>query len=223
MKKYVVSIMFLFFSTVYSLNYNLSDPQFISLTKKSYSTLKEVKELFKELGLQYLEKEEFTPSLQLPKSLKKDSFYQDNKDENAKNTELYHEKINQKYRGPLQIKWVNSEVGFGVFATKKIKKGDLIQVYTGVVDLKDNIPNKDYCWQYGVKTVDGKNVSCDALHKGNEMRFVNHDDNPNAKVVYVLSGHWHICYVATRDIQPGEQITVSYGKAYWNSRTKLAL
>jgi hypothetical protein len=222
MKK-ILFVTVLYCAAMSGLGYNLSDPTFVSLTKKTYTSLYEVKVFFKELGLEYLEQEEFTPGLKLPKNLKKDSFYLNDAEANAANTKKYHEKIHQKHRAPMQIKWISPEIGYGVFATKKIKKDDLIQVYTGVVDLKDNIPNKDYCWQYGVKTIDGKNVSCDAMHKGNEMRFVNHDDNPNVKFIYVLSGNWHICYVATRDILPGQQITVSYGKAYWNSRTKLSL
>lgn len=223
-KSNLIFLAVLFCSVLYGLSYDLTDSKQRALTKKNYSTLSEVKLFFKKLGLEYLEKEELTPGLNLPKDLKKDAFYLNDQKQNEANSKKYYKNIEDRHRGPIQIKWISEFVGYGVFATDKIKKDDLVQVYTGVIDLKNNIPNKNYCWQYGVKTVDGKNVSCDAMHKGNEMRFVNHNDNPNTKVIYVLAGNmWHICYVATRDITKGEQITVSYGNAYWKMRKKLAL
>ena len=29
---------------------------------------------------------------------------------------------------------------------------------------------------------------------------------------------WHVCYTALKDIKKGEQLLISYGPAYWDTR-----
>ena len=61
----------------------------------------------------------------------------------------------------------------------------------------------------------------DAQDGGNETRFVNHSDTPNAEPVTQLDrGILHIFFRTTRAVVYGEELTINYGKDYWQRRTK---
>ncbi|KAI8591758.1 hypothetical protein BDZ88DRAFT_409593 [Geranomyces variabilis] len=64
-------------------------------------------------------------------------------------------------------------------------------------------------------------LGIDAQVVGNIGRFVNHDESPNSDSVYVpWRNTWRVLYVSVRDIWPGEEVTVSYGANYWETRNK---
>jgi len=88
--------------------------------------------------------------------------------------------------------------GRGLFAAKHLEAGQLIGVYEGKVVKDDDtyvlwIENEDETGWTGYNGV-------------NEMRFMNHSDDPNAEMDGLD------CY-AIRDIVPGTEITIDYG---WN-------
>ncbi|OUM64127.1 hypothetical protein PIROE2DRAFT_9162 [Piromyces sp. E2] len=61
----------------------------------------------------------------------------------------------------------------------------------------------------------------DARAAGNQLRFVNHDSNPNCEAIYVPHDNmWNVIFVAKRDIQVHEEITISYGKSFKSVRGK---
>lgn len=81
--------------------------------------------------------------------------------------------------------------GRGLFASDVIMKGECI----GVISGQKTIQNGDYVlW---LSENEGLKVTCD-------LRFINHDDNPNACFYDTLD------VVALKDIQPGEEITHNY-------------
>jgi SET domain-containing protein len=185
----------------------------------SYRTISELKKFFKQNNSQYLEHMDFAYKPVLQRDMKKDLYYLEHKDVADSLTKKYARVIRKNYRGPIELRFVNAKVGYGVFAHKKINNGDLVQVYTGVVDLKKNISDKDYCWAYPVHSDDDQALSCDAKFKGNEMRYVNHSFCPNVIMKYVLVDNvWYICYIATQDILADQQLLVDYGKSYWDTR-----
>ncbi len=57
------------------------------------------------------------------------------------------------------------------------------------------------------------NLSINALHEGNMLRFINdYKEDYNVKVLYVpLNNIWKIYYVALTTILPGEELSISYG------------
>lgn len=62
-------------------------------------------------------------------------------------------------------------------------------------------------------------LSIDARIFGNFQRFVNHADDPNTESVAVpYKNRWHRVYVALKNIEANEEVTVSYGSNYWSSR-----
>ena len=125
---------------------------------------------------------------------------------------------------PMYLKWISKDIGYGVFAKQKIFKNDFIGVYTGQLrlmrGLSDPVPEDvDYAWYYPINAPDGTRLLIDGKFKGNELRFINHDEHPNTKCIDVLvNGQYFMCYVATKNIAKDAQLTISYGDGYWNSR-----
>ncbi|MBP9765316.1 SET domain-containing protein, partial [Candidatus Babeliales bacterium] len=99
-----------------------------------------------------------------------------------------------------------------------------IGVYAGTLrvtrfDDKSFTEDVDYAWSYIVPTKDDKKMIIDGKYKGNELRFINHDSDPNVQcVTVVVDGVYYLCYVALKNIPAHTQLTVSYGDGYWFSR-----
>jgi hypothetical protein len=99
--------------------------------------------------------------------------------------------------------------GRGVFANKAYKIGDTIEVCPTIIDKSSNFQGviKDYLFQYD------KENSVVAF---GFCPLYNHSDDYNA-LWKVLSKDQMKVY-ATKDINIGDEIFVSYGDAYWNTR-----
>jgi hypothetical protein len=128
--------------------------------------------------------------------------------------------LEERDRELMAIKWVSPQAGFGVFAKRDIKKGELVGIYCGEIVL--NARDKDYLWSYRSKYLNGKRtrLGIDGRVKGNILRFVNHaGKNCNADAEYVIhDGIWKVVYYAVSDIRKGEEITTDYGSNYFTSR-----
>lgn len=192
----------------------------IATREKIYATKAEVKNLFSDLGLIYLDENKIDQAIKGPLDATKTSYYLQNK-KLLDSYAHYMDDIHAKRRAPSCVKWVSDKVGFGVFATQDIKAGQFIQEYTGVLRLPNN--NNDdlmYAWTYPAIGQHENNLCLDSKFEGNEIRFVNHSNHPNCSEI-TLVGHdklFHVCYVAKFDIKSGQQILVSYGNQYWNAR-----
>lgn len=88
--------------------------------------------------------------------------------------------------------------GRGLFAAKPISAGQLIGVYQGPIVREDN-PHVLWIEDQNGETWTGYNGQ-------NEMRFLNHSDEPNAEMDGLQ------CF-ALCDMPPGTEITIDYG---WN-------
>ncbi len=103
-----------------------------------------------------------------------------------------------------------SRTGFGIFATRPIKKRSRIAEYKGPrlnVDdaLKAENRGNRYLYEVNSKwTIDG------TAH-GNIARYFNHSCNPNADT-FIRQGR--IFIRTLRDIKPGEEIVYDYGRDY---------
>ena len=106
-----------------------------------------------------------------------------------------------------------SRTGLGLFATKPIKKGDLIVKYWGrKIGNKeaDEIDNR-YLFEINSRwTIDGSN-------RRNIARYINHSCRPNAESD-IIKGE--ILISAVRNIEPGVEITYNYGKGYFDTFIK---
>lgn len=194
---------------------------YIELSKKIFTTTQERKELFNELGMEYLDHEvfDYTPA-QTSLARLTDMFLEDPETYEFF-SELYKDNVAAKTLAPMSIRWLGQDIGYGVFAEKDIENDEFIGLYTGSIQDRSLVESKDYAWFYPATTLDGGTMSLDACWQGNELRFINDGANPNCRVQYII-GHddlWHVCYVACTDIKKGQQLLVSYGPEYWNTRS----
>ena len=121
-----------------------------------------------------------------------DEYYADYADDIEMYQKKFHdlldaESLEERDREYMTVKWVSVFEGFGVFAKKDIKEGDLIGRYTGEVKL-DN-PNTDYTWTYMTTEINGEYVDLgvDGENRGNYLRFINHKgEDRNCEAEYVI-------------------------------------
>ena len=106
-----------------------------------------------------------------------------------------------------------SKTGFGLFATRTIKRGTFLAYYRGRKlrsHEADEIANK-YLFEINSRwTIDGSN-------RRNVARYINHSCRPNAEVE--IKGH-EIVISARKTIQEGDEITYNYGRNYFNAYIK---
>ncbi|KAI9295875.1 SET domain-containing protein, partial [Neoconidiobolus thromboides FSU 785] len=108
-----------------------------------------------------------------------------------------------------------------VLATKKFKTESIITHLMGLFspideELLDKLKSKGL--DFSVMISSRTNKNCLLL---GPARFVNHDCNPNAKF-HFLAPHI-ITFKVIRNIQFGEEITVSYGDNYFGENNKECL
>ncbi|HEU4661730.1 MAG TPA: SET domain-containing protein-lysine N-methyltransferase [Pseudolabrys sp.] len=106
-----------------------------------------------------------------------------------------------------------SRTGLGLFAIAPIKKNQFIVRYSGrlvaaeVADRLERYRRNKYLFEIN------KNWCIDGTSRKNLGRYVNHSCRPNADAI-IRRGTKRVDYVANRRIEPGEEITVDYGKDY---------
>lgn len=102
-----------------------------------------------------------------------------------------------------------SRTGLGGFATREIKKKELIDTYRGQMIDSRTADERDNRYMFEVNsrwTIDGSN-------RRNLARYFNHSCRPNAESD--VKGH-KVIIVARKKIEPGEEITYDYGKDYFD-------
>jgi len=107
--------------------------------------------------------------------------------------------------------------GFGVFAKKDIKRGEVIEdaPYIQITQRWKDVPSK--LKEY---------VFTDPYGKDNQFLVVfgsgsiyNHSDKNNCK--YEIDNTKRVMqYISKRDIKKGEEIFVNYGKDYWHGKKR---
>lgn len=103
--------------------------------------------------------------------------------------------------------------GRGVFANKDIQKGATIEICPILLELKHNIPENNVLTDYVFST----GVEGEVAFSMGYCGLFNHDDQPNA--VWAIDRNRRTVEIkATRPIRKGEEIFVSYGEKYWNTR-----
>lgn len=121
---------------------------------------------------------------------------------------------NEKYKHslyPIEVKKSNIS-GLGVFATRNIKKGEVIEKCPCVKDKNKNFYGKlnNYVFKLNNKQ------SVVAL---GYCSIYNHQDNYNAKWTIDKNGKI-MTLIALKDIPKGKEIYNNYGKNYWKYRKK---
>lgn len=106
-----------------------------------------------------------------------------------------------------QLRYINNQIGFGVFATKFIPKGTIVwaldpldQILHPSVLQEVDPHRKAMIQKYAYRNERGEYVLCWDLG-----RYVNHSFHANCM------GTAYNCEISIRDINPGEQLTDDYG------------
>lgn len=132
---------------------------------------------------------------------------------------IYFDKeIQQGLHPPVSIRFVDEEVGFGLFAEARIPSCAFVGEYTGIVSerKKRHLDGKTYCVRYTVWEMGRKNFVIDAEEKGNFTRFINHSAKPNLSLQSVYwRGLPRMIFVALKEIPEGAQLTFDYGTFFW--------
>lgn len=124
---------------------------------------------------------------------------------------------------PIAVCWINSYIGYGVFAREAIPAWTYIGEYTGILRRRQAIwmDENDYCFRYPIPFFSLRYFTIDSGQQGNFTRFINHSDNPNVEAIGAFQdGLFHIVIRTIRDIQPGEELCYHYGPLYWKHRKK---
>ncbi|XP_034092633.1 uncharacterized protein LOC117559977 isoform X2 [Gymnodraco acuticeps] len=130
----------------------------------------------------------------------------------------------------LEVMYINSFKGRGVFATSHFQKGDFVVEYRGELIHSEESQKRrriyhvscavfmfDFYWQERTWCVDA------AQEDSSLGRLVNDDHkHPNCKMKKVMAENKpHLCLFALRDINPGEEIIYDYGGTDWPWRKQV--
>ena len=135
--------------------------------------------------------------------------------------------VNCKVHPSLEIRFVSSDCGNGLFANDVIEAHSYIGEYTGLVkpsQLSSSVANTDGMNDivtpsaYALNYPSGDSHEVDALEIGNIMRFINHSQkeaNCFFQPVWIDKCIHIIVKSKDRAIPKGTQLTINYGKSYW--------
>ena len=137
---------------------------------------------------------------------------------------IYFDKEIQTGAHPkVSIRYIDDEVGFGVFAEQRIPPCAFAGEYLGVVKerKKKEIKNKIYSVRYTVWEMGRRKFILDAEKVGNFTRFINHSDKPNLSLQSVYwRGVPRMILFALKEISEGTQLTFDYGTFFWKECNK---
>jgi SET domain-containing protein len=114
----------------------------------------------------------------------------------------------------IYIKFINTKKGWGVFCKEKILKDEIVEQCYGIIDNYETTPLKHYCFVLNTKNWQNH----DAIMPVGYGAIYNHSDTPN--ITWQNKGKI-VEFIATQDIEIGEEICHNYGEGYlekWSTR-----
>jgi SET domain-containing protein len=121
---------------------------------------------------------------------------------------------------PVSLRWVDDEMGWGVFAEKDFAVMEFIAEYSGIVRGRRKGDNQNsYCFEYLIMPEEPTDYLIDAETQGGISRYINHSGSPNLSSSMIsCNGVSHIILYTNKSIQRGEQLFYDYGPDYWKKR-----
>ena len=136
---------------------------------------------------------------------------------------IYFEKEILNPRAPqVELRWIDDQIGWGVFAAQNLPAQYYIGEYAGLVRRKRFKDSKNaYCFQYAIVQGESTRLTIDAKDQGGISRFINHSDTPNLTSNLATTHNLsHVILYTSRPIPKGEQLCYSYGPDYWKKRSQ---
>ncbi len=122
------------------------------------------------------------------------------------------------YTKRVAIRYINKNVGFGVFAKQYIPPYSILNSYGGILKPDKLVnPENDSTFMFS----DFPKFSIDAAHAGNWCRFMNHSPEGSNQTNVVAWEHYsdwgpRIIFTAgNKGIKKSAQLLYSYGDSYW--------
>jgi uncharacterized protein len=107
-----------------------------------------------------------------------------------------------------------SRTGLGLFALKPYRKREYVVTYRGRKIANNEADRLEACGSRYMFEINSR-WTIDGSSRRNIARYVNHSCRPNVEAIERRGGI--IVYVARRRIKPDEEITVDYGRDYFDS------
>jgi len=132
--------------------------------------------------------------------------------------QLERDGCDERFTRRIKICFINSVVGYGVFAKENIPPYSTLNHYSGLLMLDKEINvrhNSTFSF------TDYKTFSIDAMKYGNWCRFMNHcgEKEPQNNAIpweyYHKNGPKIVFTSGSKGIKRGQQILFSYGEEYW--------
>jgi hypothetical protein len=130
-----------------------------------------------------------------------------------------HDKLKlRRTTDAIHVLFINDRFGFGVFATRFIRKKTVIGIYIGE-EFKNEVIHDKYLKDNERKGIVDKNGMrrgkrvIDATYFGTRTKFVNHSSEGfNCEAVqHFYNGVRQICFITISDIPDGHQLFIDYG------------
>lgn len=139
--------------------------------------------------------------------------------DNREYAKKYSNELKNGTTAKVVIRWIDDQVGYGLFTVEDLPSNSYVGEYTGIVRRMSRLkPDYNrYCFHYPTRWWSWHYTLIDASKAGNEMRFLNHSDNPNLRPICAVDSNnlLHICFLTNRFIPKGTQLTFNYGPDYW--------
>jgi SET domain-containing protein len=115
----------------------------------------------------------------------------------------------------VQVRYAvrRANTGLGLFATSRIAAGRRIIRYVGPILTSEEVEQRTGRYFFSIDD----DYAIDGSARTNLARYVNHSCEPNAEALIEGKRIW---IWSKRAIEPGEQITIDYGKQYFNDYIK---
>lgn len=119
-----------------------------------------------------------------------------------------------KQNNKLYLKFIDNDLGWGVFTDSFIKKGDDVEYCHCVLDNFVTSPLKDYVFSTNLNNFD-------VYHCLGFGAIYNHSSDPNITWELINNdNHPLFKFYALRDIEIVEELRHCYGSLYWKNKTK---
>lgn len=121
----------------------------------------------------------------------------------------------------IRLKWIDSTIGWGIFAEKNLPEMYFVGEYAGLIRKRKKADVKNaYCFEYEIARGESTRYTIDALDQGSMTRFINHSEKPNlACTLATVNALSHVIFYTARPIKKGEQLIYNYGENYWKRRS----
>lgn len=134
---------------------------------------------------------------------------------------FFQKEIASHFIPNVATRWIDSHLGWGVFALSDLKKMQFIAEYVGKVRKRKKTDVKNgYCFEYVLIQGIRSPYNIDAQEQGTLARYINHSQTPNLNsALATFEDVSHIILYTKEPVAKGAQLCYDYGPDYWSKRT----